>query len=110
MEITATIHPVNQECIVHITDVNGLIIPLLNKITQKTQKTMNNIEQQLKFAGQSSKNLHRLRQKFDSEIISWTNKVKRLGGIPVTIGQVKFLCEDGIYYWQFGEELASTAP
>lgn len=103
MEIAAVIHPLNEESILDLNDVNHLVIPLLNKITLKTQKKMNDIETQLKFSGQSSKNLHRLRQMFNEEILSWTSKVKRLGGIPVTIGQVKFLCNDRIYYWQYGE-------
>ena len=110
MEVAATIHPVNQECIHNLEEVNNLIIPLLQKITIKTQKTMDNIEHQLKFTGQTSKNLHRLRQLFDNEILSWTRKVKRLGAIPITIGQVKFVCEDNIYYWQYGEEQASLEP
>lgn len=107
MEVVATIHSLMGETILSLEEVNALVIPLLNKITQKTQKEMNAIERQLKFAGQSSKSMHRLRQRFDNEILSWTNKVKRLGGIPVTIGQVKFLCDHQLYYWQYGEEEAS---
>lgn len=107
MEVAGTIHSLMRETILSLEEVNNAIIPLLNKITYKTQREMNAIECQLKFAGQNSKSMHRLRQRFDNEILSWTNKVKRLGGIPVTIGQVKFLCENQLYYWQYGEEKAS---
>lgn len=110
MEVAGTIHSLRQEVILHLSDVNELIIPLLNKITAKTQKKMNKIEKQLNFSGQTPKSLHRLRQQFDEEILSWTKKVKRLGGIPVTIGQVKFLCHHNLYYWQYGEDQASLTP
>jgi hypothetical protein len=77
------------------------LLPLLLRISEKTKKALNNYNAQLAYFKNRSDKSQELQEKINSEIQTWSEKIRRLGAIPVQFLKVKVPSEQGFFYWEY---------
>lgn len=74
------------------------LVPVLVKITNKTKKNLSRLNQILSNA--PSKSLA-AQEEINQTLQSWSDKMRRLGGIPVSLGKVRFIDNEGGWFiWE----------
>ncbi|MGE3608514.1 MAG: hypothetical protein AB7I27_02910 [Bacteriovoracaceae bacterium] len=97
-----TIQPLNQTKI--FTHEEALeLIPLLIHISSKTKRELNVLNSQLSFLKSNSEKAHVIQEKINQELQSWSDKVRRLGAIPVSLCKVRIPSEESHYLWEYPE-------
>jgi len=61
------------------------LIPLLMHISSKTKRELNGLNSQLSFLKADSEKAKMLQEKISNELQSWSDKIRRLGTIPVSL-------------------------
>lgn len=77
------------------------LIPLLNSISLKTNKSINELNSQLSFLKKTDPKAEKLSMEVNEMMMKWSEKVRRLGGLPITMGQVKFPSNQGELVWEY---------
>lgn len=79
------------------------LLSLITTITRKTKQEVNVINSQAAyFKGQAIKTAQ-LQNKINEVIQKWSDKMNKLGVIPVAMFKVKFELVEGDYFWEFPE-------
>lgn len=79
------------------------LVPLLMAISARTKKEINNLNAQLAhFKGQVDKT-NELQDRINASMQTWSEKIRRLGAIPVSLCKVKITGESSSYYWEYPE-------
>ncbi|MBY0515806.1 MAG: hypothetical protein K2P81_02780 [Bacteriovoracaceae bacterium] len=79
------------------------LVSLLMIITSKTKKELNNFNAQLAYFKNRQDKATELQDKINQSMQTWSEKIRRLGAIPVSLCKVKIPGEDGQYYWEYPE-------
>jgi len=79
------------------------LLPLLKHISSKTKRELNLLNSQLTFVKSESDKAKILKDKIENELNLWSEKVKRLGTIPVSLCKVKIPSETGYFLWEYPE-------
>jgi len=79
------------------------LLPLLQHISSKTKRELNVLNSQMTFVKSESEKAKVLQAKIDDELNLWSEKVKRLGTIPVSLCKVKIPSESGYFLWEYPE-------
>jgi hypothetical protein len=96
------IHFLNQSKIfTHEEALN--LVPLLSTITLKTKKELNNLNGQLAYFNNRQDKTNEIQNRINLSIQVWTEKMRRLGVIPINLGKVKIPAEIGQYFWEYPE-------
>jgi hypothetical protein len=80
------------------------LIPLLMHISAKTKRELNVLNSQLGFLKTNSDKAQAIQEKINSALQAWSDKVRRLGVIPVALCKVRIPGEGGSQYlWEYPE-------
>jgi hypothetical protein len=79
------------------------LVPLLIIITTRTKKELNNLNAQLAYFKNSAEKTNEIQNKLNASIQTWTEKIRRLGAVPVSLGKVKIPGETSQYFWEHPE-------
>lgn len=79
------------------------LVPLLMIITTRTKKELNNFNAQIAYFKNRQDKTIELQQRISLSMQTWSDKIRRLGAIPVALCKVKIPAETGQYYWEYPE-------
>jgi len=79
------------------------LMPLLMVITARTKKEINNLNAQLAYFKNRQDKTTDLQDRISASIQTWSEKIRRLGAVPVSLAKVKIPGENGQYYWEYPE-------
>ncbi|HLW56521.1 MAG TPA: hypothetical protein VKY27_03995 [Bacteriovoracaceae bacterium] len=79
------------------------LIPLLQRISSKTKKELSVLNSQLSFARNNSPRAIELQEQINHVLQNWSEKVRRLGAVPVALCKVRIPGEEGQYLWEYPE-------
>lgn len=75
------------------------LIPLLMVISKRTRKELNNLNAQITHFKNGSDKAIELQSKINQSTQTWSEKIRRLGAVPVSLCKVKIPGETGQFYW-----------
>ncbi len=79
------------------------LVSLLMIITTRTKKELNNLNAQLAYFKNNSDKANELQHRVSLAMQTWSEKIRRLGAIPVSLAKVKIPGADAQYYWEYPE-------
>jgi hypothetical protein len=79
------------------------LMPLLSVISTRTKKELNNLNAQLAYFKNRQDKTTEIQDKINLSMQTWSEKIRRLGAIPVSLCKVKIPGENGQYYWEYPE-------
>jgi hypothetical protein len=79
------------------------LIPLLQHISSKTKRELNVLNSQLSFLKTNSDKAQAIQERINQTLQAWSDKVRRLGAIPVSLCKVRIPGEDSQYLWEYPE-------
>lgn len=79
------------------------LIPLLQLISSKTKRELNVLNSQLSFLKSNSDKAQAIQERINHTLQAWSDKVRRLGAIPVSLCKVRIPGEDAQYLWEYPE-------
>ena len=95
------IFPVNKQNTFSADEAQNLV-NLLHIVTQKSKNKINALSGQLNFHKNSPKDAKYYQGQLNDEIQKWSEKVRRLGAVPLSLYKVKIKAADNNYYtWEF---------
>ncbi len=97
-----SIYPLNQSKTFSHEEALELV-PLLQHISAKTKRDLNVLNSQLSFFKTNSDKAQGIQEKINNSLQTWSNKVRRLGAIPVSLCKVRIPGEEGHYLWEYPE-------
>jgi hypothetical protein len=97
-----TIYPLNKSKV--FTHEEALeLIPLLMHISAKTKRDLNLLNSQLSFLKSNSDKAQAIQEKINLSLQTWSDKIRRLGAVPVSLCKVRIPAEEGQYVWEYPE-------
>ncbi len=80
------------------------LVPLLLVISSRTKKELNNLNAQLAYFKNRQDKTNEIQDKINQAMQTWSEKIRRLGAIPVSLCKVKIPGENGgQFYWEYPE-------
>jgi hypothetical protein len=79
------------------------LVSLLILITAKTKKELNNLNAQLAYFKNSPEKTNMIQDRINASIQTWSEKIRRLGAIPVSLCKVKIPGQGTHYFWEYPE-------
>jgi hypothetical protein len=101
-ENVRSIYPLNQTKTFSNEEALELV-PLLMHISAKTKRDLNVLNSQLSFHKTNSDKAIAIQEKINLSLQTWSDKVRRLGAIPVSLCKVRIPGEEGQYLWEYPE-------
>jgi hypothetical protein len=101
-ENVRTIYPLNKTKIFKHEEALELV-PLLMHISAKTKRELNVLNSQLGFLKTNSEKALGIQEKINISLQAWSDKVRRLGAIPVSLCKVRIPGDEGQYLWEYPE-------
>jgi hypothetical protein len=102
LENVRTIYPLNKTKL--FTHEEALdLVPLLMHISAKTKRDLNLLNSQLGFLKTNSDKALAIQEKINLSLQAWSDKVRRLGAIPVSLCKVRIPSEEGQFTWEYPE-------
>ncbi|MBD67009.1 MAG: hypothetical protein CME62_17540 [Halobacteriovoraceae bacterium] len=77
------------------------LVNLLHAITPKTRNKINSLNTQLENHKFDNTRSEEIQNELNTLIHKWSEKVRRLGGIPLALYKVRIPAEQGYYIWEF---------
>ena len=77
------------------------LISLLVVISEKSKKEINNYNSQLAYFKNNASKTTELQERINQTLQTWSDKMRRLGAIPMSFLKVKIPSEQGFYYWEY---------
>lgn len=102
LENVRSIHLLNQTKVFSHEEAVEMI-PLLMHISSKTKRELNVLNSQLSFLKTNSEKAIAIQEKINVGVQTWSDKIRRLGAIPVSLCKVRIPGEDGQYLWEYPE-------
>lgn len=95
------IFPVNKQNSFSETEALKLV-NLLHVVTQKSKNQINALSGHINYNKNAPKTAQYYQEKLNDEIQKWSEKVRRLGAVPLSLYKVKIKADDQSYYtWEF---------
>lgn len=96
------IRPLNQTKYYTEEEVEA-VLPFLLVITSKAKGQINGLNSQIDYFRAQPGKAEALQQQLNSAVQKWSEKTRRLGGIPLGLFQVKFLKNEkgNFFLWTF---------
>jgi hypothetical protein len=96
-----TIYPLHQEKFFSEDEALELVNIFL-AITSKAKNQINSLNSQLELHKMSPSQTDAIQFRLNESIQKWSEKVRRLGGIPLALYKVKIPAQEDAYYtWEF---------
>lgn len=77
------------------------LVNLLHAVTPKSKNKVNSLNSQLETFKHDTHKLDEIQNELNDHIHRWSEKIRRLGGIPVSLWKVRIPSEKGYYMWEF---------
>jgi len=77
------------------------LLNLLYIITTKAKNKIQGLNSQLEFNKAIPSQAEGFEKMINTEIQKWSDKVRRLGGTPMALYQVKIPSDNGFFFWDF---------
>lgn len=94
------IYHLNQEK-VFTEDEAFELINLFLAITPKAKNTINGLNSRLEYHKAIPEETDAIQMELNVQIQKWSEKIRRLGGIPLALYKVKIPAANGFYMWEF---------
>lgn len=95
-----SIYPLDQEKIFSEQEATDLV-DLFNSITSKSKKEINALSSQLEYHKGMPHQADAIQFRLNQSIQKWSEKIRRLGGIPLALYKVKIPSYKGHFTWEF---------
>ncbi len=102
VENIRNIYPLNQTKTFSHDEALELV-PLLMHISSKTKRDLNLLNSQLSFFKTNSEKAQVIQEKINLSLQAWSDKVRRLGAIPVSLCKVRIPGDAGHFLWEYPE-------
>lgn len=102
VENITSIFPLNKSKIFTIEEAQDLV-PILKHISTKTKRELNILNSQLSFLKTQSEKAQLIQERINLLLQTWSDKVRRLGAIPVSMCKVRIPGENTQYIWEYPE-------
>lgn len=79
------------------------LLPLLMVIAQKTKKELNNYQAQLNYFKNRQDKTIEFQNKMNATVQLWSDKMRRLGVVPLSLCKVRINGESMQYFWEYPE-------
>lgn len=80
------------------------LVPLLMHISAKTKRELNILNSQLSFFKANTDKAQDIQEKINYSLQAWSDKIRRLGAIPVSLCKVRIPSEEGQHFlWEYPE-------
>jgi len=79
------------------------LVPLLMVISSRAKKELNTLNAQLGYCKTGTPKAIDLQGRINQAMQTWSEKIRRLGAIPVSLCKVKIPGETNHYYWEYPE-------
>lgn len=79
------------------------LVPLLMHISAKTKRELNLLNSQLAFFKTNSDKAQVIQEKINVVLQNWSDKVRRLGAIPVSLCKVRIPSDENHFLWEYPE-------
>jgi hypothetical protein len=97
-----SIYPLNKTKV--FTHEEALeLVSLLMHISAKTKRELNVLNSQLSFFKNNSDKAQDIQERINISLQSWSDKIRRLGAIPVSLCKVRIPGDEGNYLWEYPE-------
>lgn len=100
VENVRSIFPLNQTKTFSHEEALDLV-PLLMHISAKTKRDLNVLNSQLSFFKTHSDKAQGIQEKINLSLQAWSDKVRRLGAIPVSLCKVRIPGEENSFLWEY---------
>jgi hypothetical protein len=97
-----TIYPLNKSKVFSHEEALELV-PLLMHISAKTKRELNVLNSQLGFFKTNSEKGLAIQEKINLSLQAWSDKIRRLGAVPVSLCKVRIPGEDNHFLWEYPE-------
>lgn len=102
-ENVRNIYPLNQTKTFSHEEALELV-PLLMHISAKTKRDLNVLNSQLSFFKANTDKAQNIQEKINLSLQAWSDKIRRLGAIPVSLCKVRIPGEEGQHFlWEYPE-------
>jgi hypothetical protein len=102
LENVRTIFPLNKTKV--FTHEEALdLVPLLMLISSKTKRELNVLNSQLGFFKTNSEKALAIQEKINLGLQAWSDKIRRLGAVPVSLCKVRIPGEEHQFVWEYPE-------
>jgi hypothetical protein len=95
-----TIYPLNKTKVFSHEEALDLV-PLLMLISAKTKRELNVLNSQLAFLKTNSDKAQNIQERINLSLQAWSDKVRRLGAIPVSLCKVRIPGQDNHFMWEY---------
>lgn len=79
------------------------LLPLLMLISTRTKKELNGLNAQIGHFKTHSPKANELQDRINQCMQIWSEKVRRLGAVPLSLCKVKIPSDEGQFYWEYPE-------
>ncbi len=100
VENVRSIFPLNQTKTFSHEEASDLV-PLLMHISAKTKRDLNVLNSQLSFFKTNSDKAQNIQEKINLSLQAWSDKIRRLGAIPVSLCKVRIPGEETSFLWEY---------
>ncbi len=76
-------------------------LPIIHRLTKKCSNKIKGFESQLATVKVDTPECEALKEKQEVELKAWSEKIKKLGGLPTSLYQVKFVGDEGVFTWTY---------
>lgn len=103
MNEPTSIFPFSSEASFNKEDALELV-PLFNHITKKTKQEIHVINSRLSFTANESPEALKLRKAINITLSKWADKIRRLGGTPLSPYKIELSSDDGRFMWEYPQQ------
>ena len=107
VENVRSIFPLNQTKTFSHEEALDLV-PLLMHISAKTKRDLNLLNSQLSFLKTHSEKAQSIQEQINLSLQAWSDKVRRLGAIPVSLCKVRIPGDENSFLWEYPEKKLIT--
>ena len=103
LETLRHIYPLTEN--IHFSYEQALeLIPLMTRITTKTKREINILNSQLALTKKNTPKADEIQVKINTILQSWSEKIRKLGALPVSFSSVRILSNEHNYLWEYPEK------
>jgi hypothetical protein len=80
------------------------LIPLFMHISAKTKREINTLNSQLSFTKMNTPKAIEIQNKINMSLQNWSEKIKRLGVLPIAEFKIKIIGKEAHYTWEYPQK------
>ncbi len=77
------------------------LVNLFYSVTSRAKKSINALNSQIEYHKAMPAQLQVLQSNLNTEIQKWSEKTRRLGGVPLSLFKVKIPATEGYFIWEY---------